>query len=54
MPDLTWPDLTCVPQPPVVRGHQFQLHQYYIVTACNACQDSIRGISPQGYQCARE
>ncbi|XP_043228876.1 rho guanine nucleotide exchange factor 11-like isoform X13 [Amphibalanus amphitrite] len=39
-------------KPPVVRGHQFQLHQYYIVTACNACQDSIRGISPQGYQCA--
>ncbi|XP_037072957.1 rho guanine nucleotide exchange factor 11-like, partial [Pollicipes pollicipes] len=39
-------------KPPAIRGHQFQLHQYYIVTACNVCGDSIRGISPQGYQCA--
>ncbi|XP_065207030.1 rho guanine nucleotide exchange factor 12 isoform X3 [Planococcus citri] len=37
-----------------VRGHQFIAHQYFTVTYCNHCQNIIRGIGPQGYQCSSE
>ncbi|XP_049947782.1 rho guanine nucleotide exchange factor 12 [Schistocerca serialis cubense] len=34
-----------------IRGHHFVAHQYYTVTRCNACDNIIGGIGPQGYQC---